>query len=665
MKKRHVPILLLAQSVMHGCGAPGDEIPAPQAPVQVVSAAVEVEGTEWDRLVKASKMAAQWSGYYAGAMTAIDVGQQLLKALGIINPKVVDDQFVTLRNELAELISQATAAEIMVEVDQQRNVLREAMNSLIQFDRDRQRGLATIEGFRPWFRDNYDVRTREALGTLTLLKSARPHRPFPKGDGIDWGKTEGDRLTVDEHGNVYDWRIVVPALLEGIAYRMQIIAFLEPEFRTSRRTDVEFEKLRDSLGRHYELLTRVVRCGSVRAGTFGLSGCRDWASGRSETTGGSSTDWVGMTSRLMQQTPIFEVRRVMDQLALMITGHPDVSGLEGGIAPWHSPNLCLTAKDTISNSATVLQSCSPNNPSQRWLYDRAKGSILHTQTGMCLEPLSGGAWESVGGTDLDHPLRLVDPRHPGRGARVGLFRCEEQRNAAGELLAINRQSWTWDPWTGQFQNGMGPYFWPPGTVPSSDRMELGSALDVESGLLEEGRPVQIYTRSNGKVNQAWGIFDLVRSAFFPASMEVGIDRPGRDLRTTRQTDAVACRAWCSTSPACRAFTFLRRDPAGGDCWLKIAVPPAQVDGRKNHGTNTPAIVSGIVNPGFEPGSDRFGSDYSNFTATAAACRTACLNDNNCKAFTFFSGTCSLKSGVPAPTALQGASSGVRIGNELY
>ena len=68
----------------------------------------------------------------------------------------------------------------------------------------------------------------------------------------------------------------------------------------------------------------------------------------------------------------------------------------------------------------------------------------------------------------------------------------------------------------------------------------------------------------------------------------------------------------------------------------------------------------------EPGVDRPGSDYRSFRVESdVACREACRDESRCRAFTWTEaggtsdgGVCSLKSNVPAPRPLAGATSGV-------
>jgi hypothetical protein len=82
------------------------------------------------------------------------------------------------------------------------------------------------------------------------------------------------------------------------------------------------------------------------------------------------------------------------------------------------------------------------------------------------------------------------------------------------------------------------------------------------------------------------------------------------------------------------------------------------------------ICSG-VKLGVEVDTDRAGLDLRDFEPTsyvAESCQASCANDPSCKAWTFvpsgylgpLSGArCFLKSGVPAPSSLQSAISGIK------
>jgi hypothetical protein len=96
------------------------------------------------------------------------------------------------------------------------------------------------------------------------------------------------------------------------------------------------------------------------------------------------------------------------------------------------------------------------------------------------------------------------------------------------------------------------------------------------------------------------------------------------------------------------------------CWLKEqASAPKAKDGR----------TSGLVREdGLELNVDRRGSDYSDFWMNVPdplVCKTACVNDTACRAFTFVQegiqgaqARCYLKNAVPVAKPYEGGSSGV-------
>lgn len=107
-----------------------------------------------------------------------------------------------------------------------------------------------------------------------------------------------------------------------------------------------------------------------------------------------------------------------------------------------------------------------------------------------------------------------------------------------------------------------------------------------------------------------------------------------------------CAAACWADPRCRSWTYVRPNTIQGpegNCWLKNTTPTPS--------TNT-CCTSGTVG---QPNTNRHGGDYRSFDAGAPQqCATACLYENQCRAWTFVragvqgpSAKCWLKSTIPA------------------
>jgi hypothetical protein len=126
--------------------------------------------------------------------------------------------------------------------------------------------------------------------------------------------------------------------------------------------------------------------------------------------------------------------------------------------------------------------------------------------------------------------------------------------------------------------------------------------------------------------------------------QLDIDRVGGDLTNFASTDARACRDSCIANSSCRAFTF-----TGTRCYLKNAVP---------NPTLAPGMRSGIVRGGVENGYVRVGIEAGTSTRDEATCRSVCLIDDRCQAFSFVasSGACLLKQAASSPVPSTGTRS---------
>lgn len=120
-------------------------------------------------------------------------------------------------------------------------------------------------------------------------------------------------------------------------------------------------------------------------------------------------------------------------------------------------------------------------------------------------------------------------------------------------------------------------------------------------------------------------------------------------------DPELCRSACAGNPNCLAYTYVRPGYQGpkARCWLKNPAPAPAPDGCCVSGVKAGTVVT----PGLEFEVNRPGSDYRDFVSAAdpGICRAACLNEKQCRSFTYVKpgvqgpqARCWLKNAVPAP-----------------
>jgi PAN domain len=172
---------------------------------------------------------------------------------------------------------------------------------------------------------------------------------------------------------------------------------------------------------------------------------------------------------------------------------------------------------------------------------------------------------------------------------------------------------------------------------------------------------------------------LVTSAFLAIAMapprvqaQANFDRPGGDYQSSPVTsgDPAECALVCERDRRCRAWTFAYpTDAAGGAvCWLKNSVPARTPDNCCVSGVRGAGVVE-PRNGAIETSIDRFGGDYRNFGLKGDegedACKTACADDNKCRAWTYArpgyvakDAHCFLKKEIKPPRRKAGFISGV-------
>jgi hypothetical protein len=153
-----------------------------------------------------------------------------------------------------------------------------------------------------------------------------------------------------------------------------------------------------------------------------------------------------------------------------------------------------------------------------------------------------------------------------------------------------------------------------------------------------------------------------------------MDRPGADYKDfdLPKAEPKLCQAACLKESECKAWTYVKPGIQGDSarCWLKNEVPDPEpkeycVSGVKGAGGGSTSSAASSM----EQNTDRPGSDYKDFDLSKAEpklCMAACLQESECKAWTYVkpgfqgdSARCWLKNEVPDPEPKEYCVSGVR------
>lgn len=160
--------------------------------------------------------------------------------------------------------------------------------------------------------------------------------------------------------------------------------------------------------------------------------------------------------------------------------------------------------------------------------------------------------------------------------------------------------------------------------------------------------------------------------FSPAQAQTGFDRRGSDYThfEIKSGDPELCAARCEREARCHAwsFSYPRTENALAICWLKFKVPPRVEDKCCVSGVRGAGVVEPRIGA-VEFSIDRLGGDYRQFDTptdtSGAACKTACADDNKCRAWTYVrpgyisvSARCYLKDKITRPRTKPCCISGV-------
>ena len=157
-----------------------------------------------------------------------------------------------------------------------------------------------------------------------------------------------------------------------------------------------------------------------------------------------------------------------------------------------------------------------------------------------------------------------------------------------------------------------------------------------------------------------------------ARAQTNFDRPGADYQSSpvASGDPADCALVCERDRRCRAWSFnYPTDVAGGAvCWLKSSVPARVQDNCCVSGVRGAGVVE-PRNGAVETSIDRAGGDYRSFALKGGegdeVCKTACTDDNKCRAWTYArpgyvgkEAHCFLKKEIKPPRHKAGFISGV-------
>ena len=186
-------------------------------------------------------------------------------------------------------------------------------------------------------------------------------------------------------------------------------------------------------------------------------------------------------------------------------------------------------------------------------------------------------------------------------------------------------------------------------------------------LIEPTSPVPVSTQPTTSSPDG----DPLRLALYE-----GLDFYGQDIVSGREVDVVACAASCLGNRQCLAFTF-NANPSltrGPNCFLKSGTDRLEGYADALSGVFLPPSMStaptyriGVIDPTMDvsPRTDYVGGDLTNSpwpnADTPGECRMACVDNDQCVAFSFASGPkqCWLKGSLGQRRSSNNVTSGVK------
>lgn len=433
---------------------------------------------------KFADTAKDYTDYYTSAKTYVEVATWVLKAIGFINPGGDDEKFKMLQKDVETVAADIDWKQTESYIGDHRSQATTAMTLLRELQTCNPAVSCTADQLvKPTKGDAVD--NDSLLGVNGILdpggEDTAFYRPYDSAQAAGMkflGYTMSD--LINPYGNmIYDWRLGIPALLQIISYRLQVIAALDPNFRNDGKyNDLELNRYRNAIIWHYNTMLSGVRCGSTVGGREPFR-CADIHTGYSVSARRSSGGWVWysawqrfwtdqlssaqgprnqtdeeilttLRTLVTSHMPLYEIKATIDSLYQIMHVQLDLTEKSQRITTAAPPHLCLDVtgfeSQPIDGRAAQLSACNGNS-SQRWIYDRKLGTIKTPATGTTTE-------QCLGLTDWGSGSHVV-----GQGWYVGTADC----------TGSDYQKWTYDPETKTLLNAWG-----------------GTVLDVQWDNLQPG-----------------------------------------------------------------------------------------------------------------------------------------------------------------------------------
>ena len=333
------------------------------------------------------------------------------------------------------------------------------------------------------------------------------------GGGTAWKDVIA--LPKNTDGTAYEWRRMVPYLMNAITNRLLVIEAMDANWRFGRTWDGYLKDYAKALDQHFGLMSDGVQCGgSVTVSGHGGSSaaeyiaCADINTGLSadthvtvhKTASGLSPSYyqldqfqAELKSKVLEQMPLFDMRSMVDALDFYVSHAPDLTETRHQIPVAANHNLCLDVypeqnSSPYSGTQVILGTCKPGSAGQNWVYDRVSEEIYNPALHKCLRIEE---YDYSGNRQQPIPGRSVMSADCGESINVKQGKAVDQLPGActgkqgNDLEACMRyQRWTYDPNTQALSNG------------------YGTVLDIQRGVLQAGTPLWIWDR-NETPAQKW------------------------------------------------------------------------------------------------------------------------------------------------------------------
>jgi len=436
--------------------------------------------------------ASNLSTVYGGIQT----GVQMLQLLGVLDtPPTVQEELQALH---AELLAVAGSAETINHSQWVSQVMSPALTVVhnIQI-------FAEVCGNPDTF-SNPDWCRREMLtctdpascaanGLITLQQAAPTWQAFEQAkrkemflrqykDPGGSGPAELKPVKEPDGLTMYDWRLGITELMHAISYRLMAISAVRPSWRQTREAWImdELKQFRDALQTHYDRMVGPIQCKVTNEcsksckylGIFPIAGCspnyqvhcNDRQTGNRryyyidycDENPNDYSQWF--TAELAQDTPFFEVKKMIDTLTYYMTNAPDLTETNPRVRSASATGLCMDVQWGQSAEGTPLWlwPCT-GNYAQNFKYDRQSGLIRNQSMGTCADV----AW--------------ADPRV---GTKIWQWGCN----------GTNAQLWSYNPESKLLTSALNPRLVLSATLQQQGAITLGQWLGPEFGASQYWAP---------------------------------------------------------------------------------------------------------------------------------------------------------------------------------